>query len=332
MLVTKLSANLIEFDKLLKKRENDILRKQRLAFVNVSLNNVLPEKTEEEKAAEAQEVKAKKDREKTSRRRRILSDEELSDTFINDRSDNGISENSDEDSEDGPIYRLRARRAAKTFDYKEYDDMINSALRASDDEGVEDQTAASVVPENGTLNGDSNEEPKGEAEESQSSIPAEEKHSGKNEAYEKYLQEQEEKEFDSDDELMDEKERLRRKAAKSKGGNKRKKRSFRDLDDYTDEDNSDEDFKGSEAEDDEELDEDAVEEDESEWSGDHEESDDSLARRSRNTAKGKKVKYGRREEYLDVGAVRRSTRARRKARVSCESFNRFHTKIDKLIT
>src|SRR5665811_283403 len=98
--VSKLNENLIEYDKLLKRRENEILRKKRLAFVGISLDNVLPdkpEKTEEEKIHE-EKVRLKEEkarsRETKHRRRRILSDEDNSDDddvggFINDNDGSG---------------------------------------------------------------------------------------------------------------------------------------------------------------------------------------------------------------------------------------------------
>ena len=132
MLVNKLSENLVEYDKLLKKRENEVLRKQRLAYVGISLNNVLPsaEKPPEE---ENGEIEAKP--EKKSRRRHSFRDPEDISSFINDNDSDSEEEESGsgsyETEEDEPIYQLRQRRATKGFSFREYDDMIKSALRVS---------------------------------------------------------------------------------------------------------------------------------------------------------------------------------------------------------
>lgn len=180
MLIENLSKNLVEYEGLLKRRENDILRKQRLAYVGISLDNVLPDKEKPEGLEEEQKNRSSHERKKP--RRRILSDEEeLSDEFINDRSDDGLSaasrtNSSDEDS-DGPMYKLRARRTKKAFNFKEYDDMINSALRASDEEEMAEGEKEDEEDDGDTkLNGEEEETAHGGG--------------GKNDAYIKHLEKQ----------------------------------------------------------------------------------------------------------------------------------------------
>lgn len=52
--------------------------------------------------------------------------------FIDEREDSSnISKYNSEDSEDEPMYKLRARKATKSFNFKEYDELINSALRVT---------------------------------------------------------------------------------------------------------------------------------------------------------------------------------------------------------
>jgi len=133
MLIEKLNENLEEYDKVVKKHELEVLRKQRLAFVGISLDNVLPQQ-------EDVNGKAKKEK-KHKKRRQISSDEDEEDElmaggerdhFIDEREDSSnlskYNSNS-EDEEDEPMYKLRARKATKSFNFKEYDEMINSALR-----------------------------------------------------------------------------------------------------------------------------------------------------------------------------------------------------------
>lgn len=315
MLIENLGKNLVEYEVLLKKRENEILRKQRLAYVGISLANVLPEKEAEVPVIE-EEKDERTDREKRKQRRRILSDEELSDDFINDR-DSDVSRSRSHSgssvSEDEPMYRLRARRTKKAFNFKEYDDMINSAIRVDDDEEVGDlgkveEDEDEDVEDEEKVNGEEAEEPDGVG-------------GGKNEAYLKHLEEQAREDNETDEELLDEKERLRRKEKKNQRQRKTKRR-INDLDEYSDEDeDSDDDFKASEAEDDEEENN---EEGESDWSGDkmEEDSDDSIAKRARRKDRHGRGRLGRKEKYSDKGLVRRSTRKRR-ARISCKLFNRF---------
>jgi remodeling and spacing factor 1 len=47
LLLTNLQNNLREYDRALKRRENEELRRKRLAYVGISLDNVLPNKEKE---------------------------------------------------------------------------------------------------------------------------------------------------------------------------------------------------------------------------------------------------------------------------------------------
>ncbi len=333
MLIENLSKNLVEYEGLLKRKENDILRKQRLAYVGISLDNVLPDKEPEPEIPELEaelyeKIERDRDREKRRSRRRILSDEELSDDFINDGDSNEVSRSrsgsSGSDSEDEPVYRLRQRRTKKAFDFKEYDDMINSALRVDDDDEEEEVEEVGGKGKGKDIGQDDEED---ENEDQQ--LNGEEKESpedmggGKNEAYFKHLEKQAQEEEETDEELLDEKERLRRKELKKQGQRKTKRR-INDLDAYSEDEDSDDDFKASEEEDDEEA---LAEEGESEWSGDkmEDDSDDSIAKRARTKDRhgGRRGRLGRKEKYSDKGLVRRSTRKRR-SRISCKFLINFH--------
>ena len=141
MLVNKLSENLVEFDKILKKRENEVLRKQRLAYVGISLNNVLPSADKPEKLDEENgEIEAKTEKKQKHRRGHMFDDPEDISSFINDKDSDSEEEESGsgsyESEEEEPIYQLRQRRATKGFSFREYDDMIKSALRVSSQENV----------------------------------------------------------------------------------------------------------------------------------------------------------------------------------------------------
>ncbi|CAH1400773.1 unnamed protein product [Nezara viridula] len=103
-LVSKLKETLRAFEKNTKRRENEELRKKRLAYVGISLANVLP--TQEKSSS-------------YSGGRRIMSE--------SSESSSEESESSDEE----PVYQLRQRRAALQANYRfnDYDDLINSAIQ-----------------------------------------------------------------------------------------------------------------------------------------------------------------------------------------------------------
>lgn len=105
-LIKNLQLQLEEFDKRLNKREVEVRRKERLAYVGISLDNVLP-------AKEDKKLKQKP-----------VSDSEESE------SDSESSVSSETDS-DEPIYQLRQRRQAHSYRFNDYDDLINSAIQVS---------------------------------------------------------------------------------------------------------------------------------------------------------------------------------------------------------
>lgn len=86
------------------KKEMEDRRKERLAYVGISLNNVLPAKDKKEKKSH-----------KSSE---------------SDESSRGNTPSASEESDsDEPIYQLRQRRQAHSYKFQDYDDLINSALQ-----------------------------------------------------------------------------------------------------------------------------------------------------------------------------------------------------------
>lgn len=102
------------FDSNRKKRDNEELRRKRLAYVGISLDNVLPhgEKTEKEK--------------KSGKRTGGEND-----GAEDSGSESGSESGSDEDSSGSePIYQLRARRQTnQNYRFEEYDETIKSAIQ-----------------------------------------------------------------------------------------------------------------------------------------------------------------------------------------------------------
>lgn len=109
-LIQNLQAKLKDYDTKLSKKNIEDRRKQRLAYVGISLNNVLPAKeTESNKSKRA----VKEDSESVEEE----SESEESETETSSVSD------------DEPIYRLRERRQAHSYRFNDYDELINSAIQ-----------------------------------------------------------------------------------------------------------------------------------------------------------------------------------------------------------
>ncbi|XP_076237862.1 uncharacterized protein LOC143181362 isoform X3 [Calliopsis andreniformis] len=110
LLVVKLRESLKTYDQLAKRHENEVLRKKRLAFVGISLDNVLhknePQHHEKESKTSSQE-----------------SDNESSSASSSSSSETSSSEESE------PVYQLRERRCANRYKFNDYDDMINAAIQ-----------------------------------------------------------------------------------------------------------------------------------------------------------------------------------------------------------
>ncbi|GJQ73045.1 hypothetical protein Trydic_g1677 [Trypoxylus dichotomus] len=110
-LVKQLEEKLVEYDKRIAKREIEVRRKERLAYVGISLANVLPVKDAEEK---------RKKKEKSEEEQ----DDEESESEQSSSSESSSSSDSDE-----PIYQLRQRRQAHSYRFNDYDELINSAIQ-----------------------------------------------------------------------------------------------------------------------------------------------------------------------------------------------------------
>lgn len=95
-----------KYDAESKKRENEELRRKRLAYVGISLQNVIPSTTEE--------VSTKKQ------------------SVIHESSEDEESESESESDDSEPLYQLRARRQTNvSYRFNDYDDMINDAILVS---------------------------------------------------------------------------------------------------------------------------------------------------------------------------------------------------------
>ncbi|XP_076164195.1 uncharacterized protein LOC143145064 isoform X2 [Ptiloglossa arizonensis] len=109
LLVAKLRESLRTYDQLAKRHENEVLRKKRLAFVGISLDNVLH--------------KNESQRQKGSKASSQESDNESSSASSSSSSETSSSEESE------PVYQLRERRSANRYKFNDYDAMINAAIQ-----------------------------------------------------------------------------------------------------------------------------------------------------------------------------------------------------------
>ena len=110
-LVVKLQESLKTLDTLTKKHENEVMRKKRLAYVGISMDNVL------QKGEATRSQRDSSDDE----------DDEGGSSEAGSSSESSSGETSSDESE--PVYQLRERRCANTYKFNEYDDMINAAIQ-----------------------------------------------------------------------------------------------------------------------------------------------------------------------------------------------------------
>lgn len=108
VLVKKLQEALKIFDRDSKRRENEELRKKRLAYVGISLDNVLPSNVNSH----------------------LPQRERVSATESSESSESGSESESNQSDE--PVYQLRQRRqGTNTYRFSEFDELINSAIQVS---------------------------------------------------------------------------------------------------------------------------------------------------------------------------------------------------------
>ncbi|XP_037778930.1 remodeling and spacing factor 1-like isoform X2 [Penaeus monodon] len=122
LLVNKLKNLLNEFDECQKRAHNEELRRQRLAYVSVSMSNVLPEdKKKKKKRAEDGEDDDEDDE---------SGSETDSDESDSESDDDSSSSSESSSGSSAPLYTLRARSARTLREQVEdFDEMINEAIR-----------------------------------------------------------------------------------------------------------------------------------------------------------------------------------------------------------
>ncbi|XP_043273191.1 uncharacterized protein [Venturia canescens] len=246
ILVKKLRESLKTFDQNSKKHENEVLRKKRLAFVGISLDNVL----KGERAGDS------------SRGSSEQSDNDSS------SSSSGSSSSSSSSEESEPVYQLRERRCANTYKFNEYDDMINAA--------IQDEVEALQGAGNQGRGKDIATIVNAEKEEAQAEALKSREHDEDDDEDGKKSEKDSDEDYKIDKEEIDEEEEDHaRKLSNKKMLSRKKHRKLNSLDISSEDDpESDEDFKGSSSEEEEDFDDQL------------ESSDDSFAMNKRRGRKG----------------------------------------------
>ncbi|XP_050425523.1 remodeling and spacing factor 1-like [Adelges cooleyi] len=129
-LLNSLKATLKKFDSEAKKRENEELRRKRLAYVGISLQNVISTKIEDTKS-------------KQSKNDATSEEEEEED-------DDGDESEASDSNDSEPLYKLRARRQTNvSYRFNDYDDMINEAISGETGNEVTDISKTSQPTKEG---------------------------------------------------------------------------------------------------------------------------------------------------------------------------------------
>lgn len=110
-LVEALKVQLLEYDKKVSRRDMEVRRQERLAYVGISLNNVLPAKEQDGN--------------------RNADENEQDDGSMEESSNSESSSGSSSGDESEPIYQLRERRQAHSYRFNDYDELINSAIQVT---------------------------------------------------------------------------------------------------------------------------------------------------------------------------------------------------------
>lgn len=111
-LITALTNALKDYDKRVNRLNMEIRRKERLAYVGICLDNVLPSRDQ--------------DKDEKHKKR-----DGYNDDSDDESDDSGSSSGSSSDDDSEPIYQLRQRRQAHSYRFNDYDELINSAIQVS---------------------------------------------------------------------------------------------------------------------------------------------------------------------------------------------------------
>ncbi|XP_043491039.1 titin homolog isoform X2 [Polistes fuscatus] len=242
ILVSKLRESLKTYDQLSKRHENEVLRKKRLAYVGISLDNVLQKNETQRLQKDLKESSQESENESSSEQSSSASSSETS---------------SSEESE--PVYQLRVRRCANTYKFNEYDDMINAAIQ-DEVEAVQGAGNQGRGKDIATIVNAEKEE--AQLHQQVEALQTKDVNDDKNDLEQKSERESDE-EYKVEKEEADEEEEERKRVNKRLLA-RRKHRKLNSLDISSEDDpESDEDFKGTSSDDEEDFDDHMTSSDES---------------------------------------------------------------------
>lgn len=256
----RLQARLKSYDTLVKKHENEILRKKRLVHVGISMENIIQKKEQSSRSRTNSGDGSDEGSDDSN-------DDGGDDSSSSSDSSSGTSTSSDESE---PVYQLRERRCANTYKFNEYDDMINAA--------IQDEVEAVQGAGNQGRGKDISTIVNAEKEESQTEEMKIQKSDDNEDPEEKAEKESDE---DYEEEKDEDEEEETQKAVNRKLLSRKKHRKLNSLDISSEEDDhySDEDFKGTSEEEEEDF-EDAGSSEDSSIAGKRSKRGDRALRRS----------------------------------------------------
>ncbi|XP_011158160.2 uncharacterized protein LOC105194767 isoform X2 [Solenopsis invicta] len=230
LLMTKLRETVKTLDQSTKRHENEVLRKKRLAFVGISLDNVILHKGEGQHGSKGSQTSSQE-----------------SDNESSESSSSASSSETSSSEESEAVYHLRERRCASIYKFNEYDDMINAAIQ-DEVEAVQGAGNQGRGKDIATIVNAEKEEAQAEA------LKMTQLEEDKDEIESKPEKESDEEYKIENEEIIDEIEEEQNIVARKLLARK-KHRKLNSLDISSEDDpDSDEDFKGTSSEDEEDFD------------------------------------------------------------------------------
>ncbi|XP_076619015.1 uncharacterized protein LOC143340675 isoform X2 [Colletes latitarsis] len=302
LLVTKLRESLRTYDQLAKRHENEVLRKKRLAFVGISLDNVLH--------------KNESQRQKGSKASSQESDNGDSYIESSSASSSSSSETSSSD-ESEPVYQLRERRSANRYKFNDYDAMINAAIQ-DEVEAVQGAGNQGRGKDIATIVNAKKEE--AELHFKNEILSAEEMMQENKDNIEKKSEGDSDEEYKIEGEDVIDAEEEDHKRVVKKFLSRKKHRKLNSLDISSEDDpESDEDFKGTSSEEEEDFDDHLTSSDESTFVDTKRRGKKGDSRSVRRSTRARTMRYE--EDFIDDDSEESDRPKRKKSRSTWDSDN-----------
>ncbi|OAD62184.1 Remodeling and spacing factor 1, partial [Eufriesea mexicana] len=293
LLVTKLRESLKMYDQLTKRHENEVLRKKRLAFVGISLDNVL-HKNESQRHQKGSKASSQD------------SDNESSCASSSSSTETSSSEESE------PVYQLRERRCANKYKFNDYDAMINAA--------IQDEVEAVQGAGNQGRGKDIATIVNAEKEEAQNEVLSMEEAPENKDDIDRKSEKESDEEYKVDGEDGIDEEEEEHKRVVKKFLSRKKHRKLNSLDISSEDDpESDEDFKGTSSEEEEDFDDHITSSDESTFADVKRRSKKGDSRSVRRSTRARTTRYD--EDFINDDSEESDRPKRKKSRSAWDSDN-----------